>query len=328
VAGTLIFFPLVGHNFNNSVSVFVFGNGMNNCLSNSLLSVLLASTFLGAADAAKFAPVSSATRLNGLLSGASNESHSPKAFASPNFISQAAAEGIGVASRQVEAWLEEIPGAAGPLTLAGAAVLALRRRRRARNHRLQTLYEIADMPETLSKRQTPRCLPNNPYLDASAPEVLSRQIENAAEASVEFGRVFGVIYFDLGPRPPGDFSDEARAWEADHSELMEKLRKALRNTDHVAKVSHHEIIACIALLPGRSELVGIAERLRKMGQNSPRFANAFMREAGLAIYPACGYRGEELIDYARSDFHFPKPPRMAYLPPNASQLEGVADPKT
>jgi len=309
--------------------VFASGKRMNSGLGNSLFCALLASTCVGAAEAAEVVPaatVSSPTRIDGLLSGAADDTDGGNAFASPTSVTLAAAKEIGESSGQLKVWLEEVLGAVGAITLTSAAVLAYRRKRRARNARLQNLYEITEMPTSLSERQTPRYLPNNPYVDISTPELLSRQIENAAEASLEFGRVLGVVYFDLGPRPQGDFSDETREWEADHADLMEKLRKALRKTDHVAELSDREIVACIALLPGKTELLTIAARLRKIGQSSPRFASAFAPEAGLAIYPACGYRGEELIEHAKSDFHR-KPPAMAYLPLNAQKLQHLAYPK-
>ena len=76
----------------------------------------------------------------------------------------------------------------------------------------------------------------------------------------------------------------------------------LRGTDYVACINDHEIVACIGLLPGLTELAGIANRLRKVGQGSDVFAKAFAPAAGLAVYPLGGYRGEELIESARAHY--------------------------
>jgi len=290
---------------------------MNNRLGGSLLCALFASISFGAAD----------TRAAGLSLGSSNVAKSEKLLASPVAVSRAALKEIGEASDSLRIWLDEVLAAAGALTLAAMAVLTFRRKRRVRNHRLQTLYELPEMPTAPGERRTPRRLPTNPYLDSDGPAAISRQIENAAEASLEFGRVLGLIYFDLGAPPKGDSPDEARDGDADHRELLAKLKLALRSTDHVALLSDHEIVACIALLPGRTELVGIAERLRKIGQSSTRFARAFAPDAGLAIYPVCGYRGEDLIDHARADFHSRKPPVTAFLLLSGPILEDVSYPK-
>jgi hypothetical protein len=173
----------------------------------------------------------------------------------------------------------------------------------------------------------PRRLPNNPYLEPSTSGMLGRQIENAAEASVEFGRVLGIVYFDLGASPSGAFDGERGDWDAERDELMAEFKQALRPTDHVALLSDREIVACIALLPGRTELLGIAGRLRAIGQNSVRFASAFAAEAGLSIFPACGYRGEELIDYARADYRARKPAVLAPRPFRLRLVEDLAERK-
>jgi len=307
--------------------VFASENSMNSSWTHSLFCVLLASSWVAAAEAEASQPLAteaSSTRLDGLLQGGPDTPDS--SLASPSTVSLAAVKELSEASSQLKVWLEEVLFAVGALSVTSVAVLAFRRRKREREQRLRNLYDLTEMPTSLSERQTPRYLPSNPYVDTSTPELLCRQIENAAEASLEFGRVLGLIYFDLGERPEADFSDEARDWDADRLELMDRLKNALRRTDHVAALSDNEIVACIALLPGKPELASIAARLRKVGLNSPRFAKAFLPEAGLAMYPACGYRGEELIDYAKGNYRAHKPAAIAYQPAIAPALEGVVAP--
>lgn len=145
-----------------------------------------------------------------------------------------------------------------------------------------------------------RNLPTNPFFSTSSVEVLEGQIEAAAAASVEFNKTFGIIYFKVGASDGKMLQpingDTSQAIE----DLAEKLRSALRKTDHVAVIDHSEIVVCISLLPGYTELTSIGERLRKIGLESGLFEKDFAQKPGLAIYPLGGYRGGELIASART----------------------------
>jgi len=203
-----------------------------------------------------------------------------------------------------DGWFMAILAIAGavaiPALLGGIAFLLYRRRARARKQRLETLFSAPAPVAQVIPHATPRTLPHNPYHEATSPALLAHQMENAAAASIEFGKTLGVIYFDLGERPHDKRTRDAQSWDHDVSELLERLQNVLRGTDHVAFINDHEVVACIGLLPGLTELTSIANRLRNVGGSSPRFSSAFEPAAGLAVYPLGGYRGEELIQSARA----------------------------
>jgi hypothetical protein len=187
------------------------------------------------------------------------------------------------------------------LALGGGALALYWRRWRTRRLRLQSLV----MPDPIRapgelEMVSPRNLPINPYFKTSSLDVLANQIDRAASVSVELGRTLGVIFFRLGG-PNGRNSDTSGA-DGDLTELMAQFRGALRKTDHVVAVNEGEIIACISLLPGLTELKSISERLRAIGRNSGKFDATFLAPAGLAVYPMCGYSAEELIEYARVNY--------------------------
>lgn len=182
-------------------------------------------------------------------------------------------------------------GVAGAGLFAGVAALVWWRRR-AETQRMESIFAPVEghIGSEIS-RAAPRCLPSNPFLPTGSLETLGRQIDNAAAASVEYGRTLGVIYFRL---------DEWSVADAELEALLARLRDALRKTDCVAAINPREIIICVSLLPGLTELNTIANRLQDIGKEWPRFRPAFEIEAGLAIYPMCGYRAEELIAHARA----------------------------
>ena len=174
------------------------------------------------------------------------------------------------------------------------------RRRRVARRSIERL-DWAGGAERSAPRDHPpiRSLPVNPFSNTALPAVLLEQIEIAAVASVEFGRTLGVIYFKIAEQEErGD--DETSAGSSDALlKLLSDFRRALRTSDHVALWGQTEIIVCISLLPGLPELVAIAQRLRKVGGAAACPAALLQPAAGLAIYPLCGYRGVDLIEYAR-----------------------------
>jgi endo-1,4-beta-D-glucanase Y len=200
---------------------------------------------------------------------------------------------------------ESLLGTAGTIaviSVLGAIGFAFHRRReRQRKQLLETMFSPGAASEAGTKA-VPRTLPVNPYDDATSPETLPRKMENAAEASKEFGRTLGVIYFDLGEPARGKRKRVAPNREHEVEDLLQRLRKELRGTDHATLIDDREIVACVGLLPGMTELKTISERLRKAGLTFESFAYAFESSPGLSIYPLDGYRGEELIHRARSRY--------------------------
>ena len=173
------------------------------------------------------------------------------------------------------------------------------RRRRAARRSIERLGWAGGGGRSALRHHPPlRNLPVNPFSETALPAVLQRQIGFAAVASVEFGRTLGVIYLKTAEQE-GRGGDECRDGSGDGLlALLADFRRALRTTDHVALLGQSEIIVCISLLPGLPELVAIAQRLRKVGEAAGRAA-LLQPVAGLAIYPLCGYRGGDLIEYAR-----------------------------
>ena len=174
------------------------------------------------------------------------------------------------------------------------------RRRRAARRSIERL-DWADGAERSAPRDHPpiRNLPVNPFSKTALPAVLQRQIEMAAVASVEFGRTLGVIYFKIAEQEGRSGDETCAGSSVGLLKLLSDFRRVLRTTDHVALLGQAEIIVCISLLPGLPELVAIAERLRKVGEAAGGHAALLQPAAGLAIYPLCGYRGIDLIEYAR-----------------------------
>ena len=142
--------------------------------------------------------------------------------------------------------------------------------------------------------KTPRC-------DRHPLTPLGRQIEFAAQASVEFGRIFGVIYFRLGGAHADNCGNSCGGGEWDVKGLIANLRSNVTSTDHVALINEVEIVAYISLLDGLSALEKIAERLRKTGQAAGGFGATFEAPAGLAVYPLRGYSADALVEFARAD---------------------------
>lgn len=174
------------------------------------------------------------------------------------------------------------------------------RRRRAARRSIERL-DWAGGAERSAPRDHPpiRNLPVNPFSKTALPAVLQRQIEMAAVASVEFGRTLGVIYFKIAEHEGRGGDETCAGSSVGLLKLLSDFRRVLRTTDHVALLGQAEIIVCISLLPGLPELVAIAERLRKVGEAAGGHAALLQPAAGLAIYPLCGYRGGDLIEYAR-----------------------------
>jgi hypothetical protein len=183
--------------------------------------------------------------------------------------------------------------ARGALALAlGSAVIAFSSRRRAAARaRVDTLF--APVPNAFVSRR-------HPPTEIPATVSLRDRIQNAATVSVEFGRILGIIYFRL-PARGGPNGATAMKWtQGDLAELFSRFGGALTNADHIAVINEVEIVVCVGLLHGYTELAAKAERLRIIGADSRVFASAFARPGALALYPMCGYQADELIAFARS----------------------------
>ena len=174
------------------------------------------------------------------------------------------------------------------------------RRRRAARRSIERLDWVGGAERSAPRHHPPlRILPVNPFSETALQAVLHRQIETAAVASVEFGRTLGVVYFKIAEQDEHGGDENGAGSSEGLSGLLSDFRRVLRKTDHVALLGPNEIIVCISLLPGLSELVAIAERLRKVGAAAGSRAVLLQPAAGLAIYPLCGYDGGDLIEYAR-----------------------------
>ena len=111
---------------------------------------------------------------------------------------------------------------------------------------------------------------------------------------------------------------------ADIADLTTKLRAMVRATDHVALINRNEIVVCVSLPPGLTDLTNIGGRLRAVGLATGAFGATFETPAGMSIYPIRGYQGAPLIDFARVHYRNPKvrrrlaPPAKTALPEPAS----------
>jgi len=179
--------------------------------------------------------------------------------------------------------------------LAFSSPIASWRRKRAARSTLSRVMSPADP----SAAKPLRNLPVNPFAPDGSSLSLTQQIEAAAAASVEYERTLGLIYFKI-PTPRRNSAERSVvAYNSDLHALVGTLRASLRKTDHVTVINPGELIVCLSLLPGLTELKSIARRLQQAASAHKRFSAAFETPPGLAIYPMCGYRGEELIAFAR-----------------------------
>ena len=151
-------------------------------------------------------------------------------------------------------------------------------------------------------RILPRILPNNPFSEITSLVPLPRQMEVAARASLEFGRTLGVVYFNLDGTG-GRNRNTLQKWSDDEiANLLSQFRRTLRSTDHVTVINDVEIIVCISLLSGLSDLKKIAQRLQNVGHAMSCFGRTFEAPGALSIYPMCGYSGDDLIEFVRARF--------------------------
>jgi hypothetical protein len=149
----------------------------------------------------------------------------------------------------------------------------------------------------------PRTLPQNPFTASNRVDVLAREIEAAAEASVRLSRTVGLIYFEFPALAAFEAENGVAGADSLIASLAQDFRRALRETDHVAIVNGRQIIVSICLLAGRKDLETVASRLTAAARRRDLVdEGAPSLPAGIAIYPLDGYGGLDLIESARRHY--------------------------
>lgn len=179
----------------------------------------------------------------------------------------------------------------------GAAFAWFRQKRASKiTRKIEDVFDETrgTIPNHHGKASVPRVLPENPFHQVTPDALFGARIEYAAALSVEYGRTLGVLLIDLN-----DCGRDA-AFAADEvDELLAALPRILRSTDCVRLINEHEIIVVAPLLEGLEQLDRIGARICALGKENDALGAAFASGAGSAIYPVCGYRGDDLIEHAR-----------------------------
>ncbi|WP_442756466.1 glycosyl hydrolase family 8 [Methylocystis sp. JAN1] len=154
----------------------------------------------------------------------------------------------------------------------------------------------------------PRTLPQNPFKSSSRIDILAREIEAAAEASVRLSRTVGLIYFEFPALVAFEAENGAEGSDQLIASLAQDFRRALRETDHVAIINGRQILVSICLLAGRKDLETVASRLTAAARRRDLIdEGAPSLPAGIAIYPLDGYGGLDLIESARRHYRELRP---------------------
>ena len=170
----------------------------------------------------------------------------------------------------------------------------------------------------------PRLLADDPLNDLRSGRSLSERIGTAVDASLPASRTVGIAYFAFEPNAASQ-SDPALLMGA----FADRLRRAVRPTDHVAVVDQFGIAVCLPLIAQRGDLESVGLRLNKVLAGMQPQLNASPIagfDLGLSIYPLGGYSGEELIESARSAALMRRDARLAVLAyqPDAATQSGTA----
>ncbi len=127
-----------------------------------------------------------------------------------------------------------------------------------------------------------------------------RQIVAAAERSVWFGRTAGIVYFEI----PADGAASPAGRQAKSKRLAasvaSQIWRMVDDVDFVHVMNGGEIVICLPLLSGATELRERAERLGDSREQLKLTGAPSLAKAGTAIYPLDGYDGESLIAVARA----------------------------
>ncbi len=170
----------------------------------------------------------------------------------------------------------------------------------ARND-LEDIMHAGEKPAP-ARSAAPRCLPQNPFLQARGLEALAQRVEIAAAASAQWRRTVAVAYFRLV-----DFDISPDASAAAIERIAQAIRTRIRQSDAVVEIGPAELAVCLSLIADDRDLAAIASRLsaavRAVQPLKDKSENIF----GLALYPAKNGSGEACIEAARRDFHEKRP---------------------
>ncbi len=143
----------------------------------------------------------------------------------------------------------------------------------------------------------PRTLDSNP-LGADGSTRFETRIEAAAEASKQYGRTIGLIYYNLDSYRHVARTEGVAAAEAMTNAAIEALGSRLRNSDRVERLGKGRFVVCTVLLPDKAALDSIRNRLdASLLKMKPASLgdSEFVFDVGMSIYPMGGYTGEDLI---------------------------------
>jgi hypothetical protein len=150
---------------------------------------------------------------------------------------------------------------------------------------------------------TPRALPQSPFTISNDQKTFGLQIGVASQACPRVSCTIGVIYTRFAARHalPATLDDDGARAAAET--LVAKMRRVVRQTDHVELLNGDEIVVSICLLRNAEDLKSFAQRLIGLAQREGGDeAGLALDCAGFAVYPLNGYEGEELIAAARADY--------------------------
>ena len=221
----------------------------------------------------------------------------PAPQARPRPVAETASEPDQDETSYLGSWILRalLAGGVVAVLIAAKQVLKLRSHRRIEKLIEENFVQESRQTQTPgAPRTVPRVLPRDPFSPGASDANFGVQIETAAGLSVEYGRTLGVLLIDLGQADPTD-ANRAEQLNA----LLGELRVSLRSTDCVRLRAEREIVIAVPLLEGLEQLERVGNRVCAIGRQKEMFKEAFEAGAGSAIFPVCGYRGEDLIEYAR-----------------------------
>lgn len=172
-------------------------------------------------------------------------------------------------------------------------------------HELADIMHAGEKPAPApapARSAAPRCLPQNPFLQARGFEGLAQRVEIVAAASSQWQRTVAVAYFRLV-----GLDDRPDARAAAVERIAQTIRARIRQSDAVVEIGPAELAVCLSLVADERDLAGIAARLsvavRAVQSVKDEKENLF----GLALYPLKNGSGEACVEAARRDFHDARP---------------------
>lgn len=219
-------------------------------------------------------------------------------------------------ARPVEAATQFSPPSGDAMMLGGGVVLAgllglfgwRMTGRQPRNELAAIMNEDAAPQPPAERSPAPRCLPQNPFLQARGAEALAQRIEIAAVASAEWRRTVAVAYV----RVTG--LDDAPAERDRVAEgIALNLRARIRQSDAAVVIAPGEIAVCLSLVADARDLASIAQRLSIVVRKAYPVDDGCDHVFGLALFPRKHGSGADCIEAARRDFH-DRRPELSYAP--------------